>query len=111
MIHDRKDRDFEPDWSPGRLKKGVRTMDGVGMSAAMDRVGLTRASTARIYDYFLGGKDNYDVDRADGFVVQNTGVRQFLDTATGIPTAPNLHQVAQKTDPASRVVYVDNDPV
>jgi hypothetical protein len=93
--------------------------------------------SARIYDYWLGGKDNFAVDRAVGqamvdiipemramasenrrFVhraardlVAKEGVRQFLDIGTGIPTRPNLHEIAQEIAPESRVVYVDNDPV
>ncbi|MCM3921186.1 SAM-dependent methyltransferase [Frankia sp. AiPs1] len=93
--------------------------------------------SARVYDYFLGGKDNFPADRAAAEQiisvfpdVQNTtqqnrafmlratrylagevGVRQFLDIGTGIPTSPNLHEVAQGLAPDSRVVYVDNDPI
>jgi len=93
--------------------------------------------SARIYDYFLDGKDNYAVDReaaeaieraipsvrevargnrrfmqrATGHLSEQWGVRQFLDIGTGIPTAPNLHQVAQAAQPDARVVYVDNDPL
>ncbi|MFC9435252.1 SAM-dependent methyltransferase [Nocardia sp. NPDC057030] len=94
------------------------------------------AHPARMYDYFLGGKDSYDADRIaaeqalqDFPHVQLTartnrefmrhatryltgqGIRQFLDIGTGIPTEPNLHQVAQELAPESRVVYVDNDPL
>lgn len=93
-------------------------------------------SSARIYDYALGGKDNYEVDRLALDKVMKTfptlrtaarhnrefmhravdtlakaGLRQYLDIGTGIPTEPNLHQVAQARSPESRVVYVDNDPV
>jgi hypothetical protein len=97
----------------------------------------TVANQARIYDYLLGGKDNYAADRAAvdavlkvapemGFAARanraflgrvvrylaaEAGVRQFLDIGTGIPTAGNLHQVAQAVAPESRVVYVDYDPV
>jgi hypothetical protein len=92
--------------------------------------------SARIYDYWLGGKDNFAVDREVGeamiaaipgmpymagenrkFVhrvvrhLAGAGIRQFLDIGTGIPTEPNLHQVAQQIDPQARVVYVDNDPL
>lgn len=95
-----------------------------------------RAHSARVYDYLLGGKDNYAPDRAAaeaalqvfpnaraaaranrGFMhravraVAELGVRQFLDIGTGIPTSPNLHQVAQGIDPVCRVVYVDDDPI
>jgi O-methyltransferase involved in polyketide biosynthesis len=93
--------------------------------------------SARIWNYWLGGKDNYPVDRAAGdqfraafpgiddvarasrrfltravrFLAGEAGVRQFLDIGTGLPTADNTHQVAQAVAPESRVVYVDNDPV
>jgi hypothetical protein len=91
---------------------------------------------ARMYDWYLGGKDNYPVDEEMGrqmlaldprvpvmakvnraFMHRATrwlvgrGVRQFLDVGTGIPTEPNLHQVAQQVAPDARVVYCDNDPV
>ena len=93
--------------------------------------------SARIYDYWLGGKENFAVDRAVGdaivkvipgmrsmagenrrFVhratrdlVAKEGIRQFLDIGTGIPTRPNLHEIAQEIAPETRVVYVDNDPI
>jgi hypothetical protein len=95
------------------------------------------AHPARVYDYLLGGKDNYEADReaAEGIItispnvlasvranraflrraVQHlaaeAGIRQFLDIGTGLPTAENTHQVAQEIAPESRVVYVDNDPI
>jgi S-adenosyl methyltransferase len=94
------------------------------------------AHPARIYDYWLGGKDNFAADRAAGHriieirpsitwdiranrafmhrAVRNlaeAGLLQFLDVGTGIPTKPNLHEVAQLVAPAARIVYVDNDPV
>jgi len=96
----------------------------------------TIPNSARMYDYWLGGKDNYEVDRqlADlflekipsmrqmarenrDFVTRATdflcgqGIRQFLDIGTGIPTSPNLHESAQALAPDARVVYADNDPV
>ncbi|CAJ62677.1 MULTISPECIES: SAM-dependent methyltransferase [Frankia] len=93
--------------------------------------------SARVYDYFLGGKDNFPADRAAAeqiisvfpdvqnttqqnrafmlratrYLAREAGVRQFLDIGTGIPTSPNLHEVAQELAPDSRVVYVDNDPI
>ncbi|MCW3816141.1 SAM-dependent methyltransferase [Micromonospora sp. DR5-3] len=93
--------------------------------------------SARIYDYWLGGKDNFAADRAVAealvaaiptirsmaaenrrfvhrvarYLVGQAGVRQFLDIGTGIPTRPNLHEVAQQIAPETRVVYVDNDPI
>jgi trans-aconitate methyltransferase len=97
----------------------------------------TVAHQARVYDYMLGGKDNYAADRAAveawlkvdpgmafiaranraflGRVVRylagEAGIRQFLDIGTGIPTAGNTHQIAQAIAPESRVVYVDYDPI
>lgn len=94
------------------------------------------AHPARVYDYWLGGKDNYEADRsaAEAIIAVRpaivrdiranrdfmrravaylaaAGVRQFLDVGTGIPTEPNLHEVAQDIAPDARVVYADNDPV
>jgi hypothetical protein len=92
---------------------------------------------SRVYDYWLGGKDNYAVDRAlaekviaaEPYVIAgvrsnraflgravhclaaDAGIRQFLDIGTGIPTANNTHEVAQRAAPDARVVYVDNDPI
>ncbi|WP_405939306.1 SAM-dependent methyltransferase [Streptomyces sp. NBC_00726] len=99
-------------------------------------IDTSKPHPARMYDWFLGGKDNYPVDEAMGrqmlavepnvpvmakinraFMHRATrwlstqGVRQFLDIGTGIPTEPNLHQVAQEAAPATRVVYCDNDPI
>jgi SAM-dependent methyltransferase len=93
--------------------------------------------SARVYDYLLGGKDNFPADRAVGdqiielvptvgvqvreqraflarsvrYLTAEAGVRQFLDIGTGIPTAGNVHDVAQAIAPSSRVLYVDNDPI
>ncbi|MCL7425897.1 SAM-dependent methyltransferase [Streptomyces sp. NPDC057806] len=101
------------------------------------RIDTTRPHPARVYDWYLGGKDNYPVDEALGrqimaidtgapraarsnrcFMQRATrhlageaGIRQFLDIGTGIPTEPNLHQIAQSFAPDARVVYVDNDPI
>ncbi|MGI5513629.1 SAM-dependent methyltransferase [Streptomyces sp. CA-106131] len=101
------------------------------------RIDTTKAHPARVYDVFLGGKDNYPVDRAAaaaalaanprGYLdvrhnrdflrravtrlAEQDGIRQFLDIGTGLPTAQNVHQIAQHITPDSRVVYVDNDPV
>ena len=95
------------------------------------------AHVARVYNYWLGGKDNFAADRAAAeqsikafpnivlsaranraflaravrFLAQQAGIRQFLDIGTGIPSANNTHEVAQAAAPQSRVVYVDNDPV
>ncbi|MFI7382689.1 SAM-dependent methyltransferase [Streptomyces sp. NPDC049813] len=97
------------------------------------RIDTSQAHPARVYDWLLGGKDNYAVDEAVGVQLppeardaarQNRefmhraaawlaaqGVDQFLDVGTGIPTAPNLHQIVQGINPAARVVYTDNDPI
>lgn len=100
-------------------------------------IDTTRAHTARIWDYWLGGKNNYPVDRAVGdqirqlhpdigayaradrvflgravrYLAGEAGIRQFLDIGTGLPTADNTHEVAQRVAPESRIVYVDNDPL
>ncbi|HEV2537992.1 MAG TPA: SAM-dependent methyltransferase [Streptosporangiaceae bacterium] len=94
-------------------------------------------SVARIYDYLLGGKDNYEVDRAVGesmiaqlpnvqvavqwnraflrrvvrYLVQEAGIRQIIDVGAGLPSAGNTHEVALDACPQTRVVYVDHDPV
>jgi hypothetical protein len=96
-----------------------------------------RAHGARIYDFILGGKDNYAADRAAAeeslrvwpalpvhmrvnrefmhragrFLATECGIDQFLDIGTGIPTSPNLHEVVQQVRPEARVVYTDNDPI
>lgn len=101
------------------------------------RIDTTRSHTARIWNYWLGGKDNYPVDveageairalhpgigdyargdraflgRAVRHLTQEVGLRQFLDIGTGLPTADNTHEVAQRVAPESRIVYVDNDPL
>jgi hypothetical protein len=108
--------------------------DGPAGAPAFD---VTVANQARMYDYLLGGKDHYAVDReaaeqalkvwpemgftaranraflgrAVRYLTAEAGIRQFLDIGTGIPTAGNLHQVAQAIAPETRVVYVDYDPV
>ncbi|MEJ3651509.1 SAM-dependent methyltransferase [Actinomycetes bacterium KLBMP 9759] len=105
-------------------------------SWAPDGIDLDRPSSARVYDYFLGGAHNFAVDRqlaeaissmtpnigdtmranrsflrrAVQFLV-GEGVTQFLDVGSGIPTVGNVHEVAQEADPSSRVVYIDVDPI
>jgi hypothetical protein len=92
---------------------------------------------ARVYDYFLGGKDNFEADRVAAeaaiktfprtaesaraaraflrrivrFLAAEVGIRQFLDIGTGLPSGENVHQVAQAVAPDARIVYVDNDPI
>ncbi|MCP9210837.1 SAM-dependent methyltransferase [Streptomyces sp. HD1123-B1] len=101
------------------------------------RIDTTKPHTARIWNYWLGGKDHYVVDQQAGDQIRRLhpgigdyaladraflgravrhltaerGIRQFLDIGTGLPTADNTHQVAQRIAPDSRVVYVDNDPL
>lgn len=106
-------------------------------SSAAPVVDTTVAHSPRIWNYWLGGKDNYEIDRIVGddfvrlyppivdvarssrgfltravtFLARDVGIRQFLDIGTGLPTADNTHEVAQRVAPDARVVYVDNDPV
>lgn len=101
------------------------------------RVDVTRPNVARVYDYLLNGKDNFAADRAVGdqiiaslpaaqigvraqrdvlarvvrYLADDAGLTQFLDIGSGLPTAENVHQIAQRINPDARVVYVDNDPV
>ncbi|MFK0024617.1 SAM-dependent methyltransferase [Streptomyces sp. NPDC090798] len=103
----------------------------------LSRIITTRPHTARIWNYWLGGGDYYEVDRAAGerirqlhpgigdyaradrlflgravrHLVAECGIRQFLDIGTGLPTADNTHEVAQRSAPDARIVYVDNDPL
>ena len=100
-------------------------------------IDTTVPHSARIWNYWLGGKDNFAVDRAAGdawaatfpgvrdiarasrsfltrsihYLAAEAGIRQFLDIGTGLPTADNTHQVAQRVAPEARIVYVDNDPL
>ena len=104
---------------------------------ASDQIDTTVPHSARIWNYWLGGKDNYPVDREAGdrflevypdmshvarsvryflaravrYLAGEAGVRQFLDVGTGLPTVDNTHEVAQRVAPESRIVYVDNDPL
>ncbi|MFJ5895623.1 SAM-dependent methyltransferase [Streptomyces sp. NPDC093064] len=104
---------------------------------AMSKIDTTVPHSARIWNYWMGGKDNYEVDRVAGdayrehaptiatmarasrqylvravtYVAGDLGIRQFLDIGTGLPTYDNTHQVAQRIAPKSRIVYVDNDPL
>ena len=105
------------------------------------QIDTTRAHAARVYDYLLGGRANFEVDREAAerayaawpggidavradvrehraalsrvvrYLVREAGITQFLDIGTGIPTANNTHEVAQRAGPDTRVVYVDNDPI
>jgi hypothetical protein len=108
-----------------------------GRGTAPPEIDTSVPHSARIWNYWLGGKDNYPVDRAAGdqyraiypeivevarasrrflaravrYLAGEAGIRQFLDIGTGLPTADNTHEVAQRVAPTSRVVYVDNDPL
>lgn len=116
------------DWSQSSLDTDGPAPSGLDISVP---------HIARVYDYWLGGKDNFAVDReaaeqviaaypgilsdvraqraflanAVRYLAGVAGIRQFLDIGTGIPTANNTHEVAQGVAPTSRVVYVDNDPM
>lgn len=122
-----------------RLDEGGRSFSPLPAGrdeSAPPGIDTTAAHPARIYDYYLGGKDNFAVDREaaeqviKGFPSTRTtarenrafmaravrlaataGVRQFLDVGTGIPTRPNTYEVARLVSPDSRVVHVDNDPL
>ena len=101
------------------------------------KIDTTVPHSARIWNYWLGGKDNYPVDREAGdkyreiypqivdtaravryflarvvrYLADEAGIRQFLDVGTGLPTVDNTHEIAQRAAPESRIVYVDNDPL
>jgi hypothetical protein len=101
------------------------------------RIDTSKPHSARFWNYFVGGKDNYEVDREIGdqikqifpglvdvartsryflgravrYLAVDQGIRQFLDIGTGLPTADNTHEVAQRLAPDARIVYVDNDPM
>lgn len=102
-----------------------------------DQIDTSQPHPARMYDYYLGGRDNYEIDRiaaervisvvptiVDGArqnrgflhravrtIVAEHDIRQIIDIGTGIPTSPNTHEVAQAVAPETRVVYLDNDPI
>ncbi|WP_405962572.1 SAM-dependent methyltransferase [Streptomyces sp. NBC_00723] len=118
------------------MTENAPTVEAAAQSPYL-RIDTSRPHTARIWNYWLGGRDNYEVDRATGdrirelhpgigayaradrlflgravrHLVTEAGVRQFLDVGTGLPTADNTHEVAQRLAPDSRIVYVDNDPL
>jgi S-adenosyl methyltransferase len=105
-------------------------------AAATPEIDTSRAHSSRMYDYYLGGKNNFAADReaaekvlqiwpartaaregrkflgrAARYLAAEAGIRQFLDIGTGLPTANAVHEVAQAVTPSARVVYVDNDPM
>ena len=118
---------------PGKGPNPV-TQDQPGQRPQID---TSVASIARIYDYWLGGKDNFKADRdaaeqmiqqypdivtgvrknraflgrAVHYLAAEAGIRQFLDIGTGLPSSNNTHEVAQRAAPEARIVYVDNDPI
>jgi S-adenosyl methyltransferase len=122
-----------------RYARYIRLVDpsGGAGNGGQPRIDTSVAHSARVHDYWLGGKDNFAVDRAAGdavlaaypgiaasvranraflarvvrFLAAEAGITQFLDIGTGIPAANNTHEVAQAVIPAARVVYVDYDPV
>jgi hypothetical protein len=107
------------------------------MSENPPEIDVSRPHIARMYDYFLGGKNHFAADRetaekvlasmpsarigprenraflgrAVRYLAAEAGIRQFLDIGTGLPTANNVHEVAQRVAPSSRIVYTDNDPM
>jgi hypothetical protein len=117
----------------------VRSDTSVTDEASGEASGIdtTVPHSARIWNYWLGGRDNYEVDRAAGdrmsaifpdivrvacasraftarsvdYLARSAGVRQFLDVGAGLPAAENTHETVQRIDPTARVVYVDNDPL
>ncbi len=116
---------------------GERDEGGIRTRKPPPGLDTSVAHIARVYNYWLGGKDNFAADRALAeqfiaadpaviagvrsnrafltravhYLATDAGIRQFLDIGTGIPTAGNTHEVAQRAAPDSRVVYVDNDPM
>src|SRR5690349_24188951 len=112
-------------------------MKGFPVTTENSPIDTSVPHSARIWNYWLGGTDNYPVDRAAGdqfsavypgivdiaradraflgrvvrFLAGEAGVRQFLDVGTALPTAENTHQVPQSVAPESRIVYADNDPL
>jgi trans-aconitate methyltransferase len=110
--------------------------DSGAFVALPSRIDTSVPSPARMYDYYLGGKDNFDSDRRAAEeiytripdlpqiardnraflqrsvrVLAEAGIRQFVDVGAGLPTQGNVHEIAQLVDPTSRIIYVDNDPI
>ncbi|HEV3013934.1 MAG TPA: SAM-dependent methyltransferase [Actinomycetota bacterium] len=111
--------------------------DDTGTQQVPPEINTNVPQSARVYDYWLGGKDHFPADRALGdaiagalptirtqvraqraflgravrYLTRDAGIRQYLDIGTGIPSAGNVHDVAQELAPESRVLYVDNDPI
>jgi hypothetical protein len=113
------------------------SVEGSAPEAAVPEIDTSKPHPARMYDYYLGGKNHFAADRetaekglaawqagriaarenraflgrAVRFLVGEAGVTQFLDIGTGLPTTNNVHEVAQEVEPSARVVYADNDPL
>src|SRR5579863_3792824 len=107
------------------------------MTGTPSGINTSKPHSARMYDYYLGGKNHFAADRetaekglaswragrtaarenraflgrAVRFLVAEAGIRQFLDIGTGLPTTNNVHEVAQELAPSARIVYADNDPL
>src|SRR5512146_2162671 len=116
---------------------GGAKMPNVGNGDVTPQIDTSKPHPARVYDYFLGGKDNFAADRevarqalavapsmrtavrenraflgrAVRYLVAEAGITQFLDLGSGLPGVGNVHEVAQEVQPSARVVYVDNDPI
>ncbi|MEW2131978.1 SAM-dependent methyltransferase [Streptomyces sp. NPDC005435] len=112
-------------------------MGGQDAGTTANRLDTSVAHNARVWNYWIGGKDHYEVDQAVGehvagmfpvirdvaradrdflgravrYLAAERGIRQFLDVGTGLPTVDNTHEIAQSVAPESRIVYVDNDPI
>jgi SAM-dependent methyltransferase len=125
--------DCRPDGKLVSLPAGTSSLPGTRAPAGID---TSTAHIARVYNYWLGGKDNFAPDRAAAqeviaaypailasvraqraflgravrYLAAEAGVTQFLDIGTGLPSADNTHEVAQRVTPQARIVYVDNDP-
>jgi S-adenosyl methyltransferase len=111
--------------------------EGFALEAAVPGIDTSKPHPARMYDYYLGGKNHFAADRetaekglagwpsgrlaarenraflgrAVRFLAEEAGIRQFLDIGTGLPTTNNVHEVAQAVAPSARIVYADNDPL
>ncbi|GAA1205338.1 SAM-dependent methyltransferase [Pseudonocardia alaniniphila] len=122
-------------WLQDKIAEHYAKSDGGSRRPTID---LSKPSVARVYDYLLGGQNNFEVDRlaadmlnkkynggatevcvtnrralqrAVRYLAGEAGIRQFIDIGSGLPTQQNVHEIAHEIDPAARVVYVDKDPI